>query len=72
MSLWANIKFFPEPTGELYGWLLATLVIVKGMRKILPYALKMRQDYLSTRYLDQFISPSSRYAHSGDIFDPSN
>ena len=25
MSLWANIKFFPEPTGELYGWLLATL-----------------------------------------------
>ena len=26
MSLWANIKFFPEPTGELYGWLLATLV----------------------------------------------
>ena len=24
MSLWA--KFFPEPTGELYGWLLATLV----------------------------------------------
>ena len=27
MSLWANIKFFPEPTGELYGWLLATLVI---------------------------------------------
>ena len=28
MSLWANIKFFPEPTGELYGWLLATLVII--------------------------------------------
>ena len=28
MSLWANIKFFPEPTGELYGWLLATLVFV--------------------------------------------
>ena len=27
MSLWANIKFFPEPTGELYGWLLATLVV---------------------------------------------
>ena len=26
MSLWANIKFFPELTGELYGWLLATLV----------------------------------------------
>ena len=26
MSLWANIKFFPEPTGKLYGWLLATLV----------------------------------------------
>ena len=26
MSLWANIKFVPEPTGELYGWLLATLV----------------------------------------------
>ena len=26
MSLWANIKFFPEPTGELCGWLLATLV----------------------------------------------
>ena len=23
---WANVKFFPEPTGELYGWLLATLV----------------------------------------------
>ena len=49
-----------------------SVFIVKGMRKILPYALKMRQDYLSTRYLDQFISPSSRYAHSGDIFDPSN
>ena len=29
MSLWANIKFFPEPTGELYGWLLATLVNCK-------------------------------------------
>ena len=29
MSLWANIKFFPEPTGELYGWLLATLVLLK-------------------------------------------
>ena len=27
MSLWANIKFFPEPTRELYGWLLATLVL---------------------------------------------
>ena len=23
---WANVKFFPEPTGELYGWLLTTLV----------------------------------------------
>ena len=23
---WANVKFFPKPTGELYGWLLATLV----------------------------------------------
>ena len=23
---YANVKFFPEPTGELYGWLLATLV----------------------------------------------
>ena len=46
--------------------------IVKGMRKILSYALKMRQDYLSTRYLDQFISPSFCYAHSRDIFDPSN
>ena len=27
MSLWANIRFFPEPTGEFYGWLLATLVL---------------------------------------------
>ena len=25
MSLLANVKFFPKPTGELYGWLLATL-----------------------------------------------
>ena len=25
MSLWANFKFFPEPNGELYGWLRATL-----------------------------------------------
>ena len=32
MSLWANIKFFPEPTGELYVWLLATLVTVGNMR----------------------------------------
>ena len=23
---WANVKFFPKPTGELYGWLLTTLV----------------------------------------------
>ena len=30
--------------------------IVKGVRKISSYAFKMRQDYLSTRYLDQFIS----------------
>ena len=37
------------------------------MRKISSYALKMRQDYLSTRYLDQFISPFFRYAHLGDI-----
>ena len=28
MSLWANIKFFPGPTGELYGWLLETLVLL--------------------------------------------
>ena len=40
--------------------------------KISSYAFKMRQDYLSTRYLDQFISPSFRFAHLGDIFDPSN
>ena len=46
--------------------------IVKGMRKILSYALKMRQDYLSPRYLDQFMSPLFHYAHSLDIFDPSN
>ena len=26
MSNGANVKFFPEPTGELYGWLLTTLV----------------------------------------------
>ena len=32
----------------------------------------MRHDYLSTRYLDQFISPLFRFAHSGDIFDPSS
>ena len=30
MSLWANFKFLPEPTGELYGWLLATLVLFTG------------------------------------------
>ena len=35
ISLWANVKFFPEPTGELYGWLLATLVILKGARGLL-------------------------------------
>ena len=29
MSFWANIKFFPEPTGELYGWLLPTFVKIK-------------------------------------------
>ena len=29
MSLWANSKFFPELTGELYGWLLATLVFLQ-------------------------------------------
>ena len=28
------------------------------MRKISSYAFKMKQDYLSTCYLDQFISPS--------------
>ena len=31
-----------------------------------------RKDYLNTHYLDQFISPSFRFADSGDIFDPSN
>ena len=46
--------------------------LLKGMRKILSYAFKMRQNDLSTRYLDQFISPSFHYAHLGDIFDPSN
>ena len=42
------------------------------MRKISSYAFKLRQDYLSTRYLEQFISSSFSYAHLGDIFDPSN
>ena len=27
VSLWANIKFFPEPTGELYGWLWQLLFL---------------------------------------------
>ena len=38
-----------------------SVFIVKGMRKILPYALKIRQDYLSTRYLDQFITWINSY-----------
>ena len=46
--------------------------IVKDVRKISSFAFKMRQDYLSTGYLDQFKSPSFRFAHSGDIFDRSN
>ena len=33
MSLWANIKFFPEPTSELYCWLLATLVTSRPFLK---------------------------------------
>ena len=53
-------------------WSDSICKIVKGMKKILSYALKMKQDYLSTCYLEQFISPSFRCAHSGDIFDPSN
>ena len=42
VSLWANIKFFPEPTGELYGWLLTTLVIyindIVNCEKVYRYA----------------------------------
>ena len=45
---------------------------MKGVRKISSCAFKMRQDYLSTRYLDQFTSPSFLFVHSGDIFDPRN
>ena len=37
MSLWANIKFFPEPTGELYGWLLVTLVIELALSSTLIF-----------------------------------
>ena len=40
MSLWANIKFCPEPTGELYGWLLTTLVLVfKCIRNLYSFLL---------------------------------
>ena len=37
-------------------WSDCSCKLVKGVRKILSYAFKMRQDYLSTRYFDQFIS----------------
>ena len=39
MSLWANIKFFPGLTGELYGWLLVTLVLFSYM--LFPVILTM-------------------------------
>ena len=42
MSVWANIKFFPEPTGELYGWLLATLVT--GLNRIIKRKVEERAD----------------------------
>ena len=45
MSLWANIKFFPEPTGELYGWLLATLVKAYDNIFLIPFTiLQMKFD----------------------------
>ena len=36
---WANVKFFPEPTGELYGWLLTTLVTSLAKEVMLLVAL---------------------------------
>ena len=39
---------------------------------ILPYAFKMRQDYLSTSYLDQKYLPSERSEMRGMWIDPSN
>ena len=48
------------------------LKIVTHVRTISSYAFKMRQDYLSTRYWDQFIPPSFGIAHLDESFDPSN
>ena len=44
MSLWANIKFFPEPTGELYGWLLATLVAYIAHGKFMKASFNSNRD----------------------------
>ena len=73
-TYWLSVKVSGMMRSEEFTTFWSDFIckIAKGMRKILSYALKMRQDYLSTRYLDQFISPSFRYTHSGDIFDPSN
>ena len=37
---WANVKFFPEPTGELYGWLLATLVMSILIKQVITSLAK--------------------------------
>ena len=65
-----------HPCSTLTGFLIISRYfickIVKGVTKIPSCAFKMRQDYLSTSYLDQFMSPLFHFAHLGDIFDPSN
>ena len=67
---WANKKVSSYAVYCILTYFL--VILLKGVRKISSYAFKMRQNYLSTRYFDQFISPSFRFGHSGDIFDPSN
>ena len=55
MSLWANIKFFPEPTGELYGWLLATLVLnLMGIRITLEHCFPREESMKKTRIEPRF------------------
>ena len=51
MSLWANIKFFPEPTGELYGWLLANSCSYICHTALSRYSMFVTQVYHDTQCL---------------------
>ena len=77
---WYILLLFLINTGEYLGYVESILwylyyfiwFVEKFQIIILPYAFKMRRDYLSTSYLDQKYLPSERSETREIWIDPSN